>query len=103
MSRPTFRLKDNELYEFYVRMGKIHEEYLDAFLGGFTAEYNIDYIKLSRVGIENTVMVIVNNNDGDREIVLDSDYIDLMDKKYYYRGEKTIVLNKSFLLLKKIR
>lgn len=103
LSRPTFRLKDNELYEFYVRMGKIHEEYLDAFIGGFTAEYNIDYIKLSRVGIENTVMVIVNNNDGDREIVLDSDYIDLMDKKYYYRGEKTIVLNKSFLLLKKIR
>lgn len=98
LSRVPFVAKDEALHDFYVKMGKIHNENL-ADTKGISFDYDCDMIVYDR----DNVKVIVNNSGEDDKYLLNEGYEDLFTGRTYIKGDEIDVKNEDFVLLKAIK
>ena len=96
LSRPTFVENNQDLYNFYVKMGEIHNKY-DAFAGSFIPEYENDMVVFNREK-KDKIKVIVNNSGKCQKYSLDCNYSNLLTGEKLNKTD-IIVDNQDFLLL----
>ena len=97
LSRPTFLENNQDLYNFYVKLGKFYNS-TDAYSGNIIPEYNSEMIVFNRENCDK-IKIIVNNSGKTVPYIVDSDYIDVFEGTNYPNKTTINVENESFLLL----
>ena len=98
LSRPTFVINNQDLYEFYKKMGEIYNS-TDAFKGSIVPEYIEGLVVFNREN-EDKVKILVNTSGVTRYYMLTKNYVDMLTNQKYIAYKLVSVENNKYLVLK---